>query len=78
MKDIINEIGSWRIDNLAETFGVLADTIEVIGAVVMMIGGIFITHRIQKWADRAGETPAAANTGFGGGAERRQANTMRD
>lgn len=78
MKDLIDEIGSWRIDNLAETFGVLADTIEVIGAVVMMIGGIFITHRIQKWADKVGDHPAAANTGFGGGSERRQTNTMRD
>lgn len=78
MKDLIEQIGNWRIDNLAETFGVLADTIEVIGAVVMMIGGIFITHRIQKWADKAGDQPAAANTGFGGGAERRQANTLRD
>jgi hypothetical protein len=78
MKDLIEQIGNWRIDNLAETFGVLADTIEVIGAVVMMIGGIFITHRIQKWADKAGDQPAAANTGYGGGAERRTTNTMRD
>lgn len=78
MKDLIEEIGSWRIDNLAETFGVLADTIEVIGAVLMMLGGIFITHRIQKWADKVGDHPAAANTGYGGGAERRQTNTLRD
>lgn len=78
MKDFIEQIGNWRVDNLAETFGTLADTIEVIGAVAMLIGGIFITHRIQKWADKAGDQPAAANTGHGGGAERRTTNTMRD
>lgn len=79
MQDIIRVIGDFRVYNLAETFGVLADTIEVIGATVMMIGGIFITHRIQKWADRSGgEHPAAANTGRGGGSERYEQNTLRD
>ncbi len=57
------------VKNLAD-FGVLADTIEVIVAVAFMIGGIFLTHRIQVWADRAGEQPAAANEGLGGSAER--------
>lgn len=79
MQDIIREIGDFRVYNLAETFGVLADTIEVIGATVMTIGGIFITHRIQKWADRSGgEHPAAANTGRGGGSERYEQNTIRN
>ena len=79
MQEIIREIGNFRVYNLAETFGVLADTIEVIGAALMMIGGIFITHRIQKWADKSGgEHPAAANTGRGGGSERYEQNTIRD
>ena len=79
MQDIIREIGDFRVYNLAETFGVLADTIEVIGATVMMVGGIWITHRIQKWADRSGgEHPAAANTGRGGGSQRYEQNTIRD
>ncbi len=58
-----------RFDNLAN-FGVLADTVEVVIAVAMMIGGIFITHRIQVWADRAGEPPPAANMALGGAADR--------
>ncbi|MCC6705620.1 MAG: hypothetical protein IT334_12130 [Thermomicrobiales bacterium] len=79
MQEIIREIGDFRVYNLAETFGVLADTIEVIGATIMMIGGIWITHRIQKWADKSGgEHPAAANTGRGGGSERYEQNTIRD
>jgi len=55
--------------NLAN-FGVLADTVEVILAFAMMLGGIYITHRIQRWADRAGEPPPAANTALGGAADR--------
>lgn len=65
------------INNLAD-YGVLADTIEVILAVALMIGGIYLTHRIQVWADRSGgEHPGAANTGLGGGFERTEQNTMR-
>jgi len=64
------------VENLAD-FGVLADTVEVIVAVIMMIGGIIITHRIQVWADRAGEQPPAANTALGGAAERYEAHGMR-
>ena len=79
MQDLIREIGDFRVYNLAETFGVLANTIEVIGAVLMTIGGIWITYRIQKWADRSGgEHPAAANSGSGGGSERYEQNTLRD
>ena len=78
MDSVIEQIGNFRVYNLAETFGVLADTIEVVGAVVMMIGGIWITHLIQKWADKSGESPAAANTGYGGGGQRTESKTIRD
>jgi len=64
------------VENLAD-FGVLADTIEVIVAVVMMIGGIYLTHRIQVWADRAGQQPGAVNTGLGGAADRIEDRTIR-
>ena len=75
MTDFVEWLGSLRIDNLAD-FGVLADTIEVVGAVVMLVGGVFITHRIQKWADKSGDSPAAANTGLGGGADRMESNLL--
>ena len=65
------------VENLAEDFGVLADTVEVVLAVLMMVVGIWLTHRIQVWADKSGETPPAANTGFGGGYERREERTFR-
>jgi hypothetical protein len=77
MRELIDKIGEFRVDNLAD-FGVLADTIEVIAAIVMMVGGIYITHRIQKWADRVGEQPAAANTGFGGGGQRMEPRSFRE
>lgn len=67
MGDFIRSIGDIRIDNLGEDFGVLADSIEVLFAVIMMLGGIFVTYLIQKWADKSGEVPAAANVGRGGG-----------
>lgn len=78
MQDVIEKIGNFRVYNLHETFGVLSDTIEVVGAVVMMIGGIWITHLIQKWADKSGESPSAANTGYGGGGQRTEIKTLRD
>lgn len=64
------------IENLAN-FEVLADTVEVIVAIALMIGGIVITHLIQKWADRAGEPPPAANTALGGAAERYEGRGLR-
>ena len=64
------------IQNLADD-GVLADTIEVVLAVALMLGGIFITHRIQVWADRAGAHPGAVNTGLGGAADRTEEHTFR-
>jgi hypothetical protein len=57
------------VENLAD-FGVLADTVEVLIAVAFMVGGIYITHRIQVWADRAGEPPPAANVALSGAADR--------
>jgi threonine/homoserine/homoserine lactone efflux protein len=65
------------VNNLAENFGVLADTVEVLLAVVLMLGGIYLTYRIQKWADKAGEAPPAANQALGGAAERYEPHGMR-
>ncbi len=69
MGDFFRWIGGFRVDNLAEDFGVLADTIEVIFAFAMMLGGILLTYLIQKWADKSGEVAPAANVGRGGGAQ---------
>ena len=78
MGDIIRSIGEFRISNLAD-YGVLADTIEVVLAVLMILGGIYLTHRIQVWADKmGGEHPGAINRGYGGGAERYEQRGMRD
>ncbi len=66
------------VSNLGLVFGVLSDTIEVLLALAMMLGGIVITHLIQRWADRAGEQPAAANVGFGGHPDRREPKTIRE
>ncbi|HEY8446527.1 MAG TPA: hypothetical protein VIL01_05410 [Thermomicrobiales bacterium] len=77
MRDAIEWLGNLRVENLAD-FGVLADTVEVIVAVIMMIGGIYITHRIQVWADKAGEHPGAVNVGLGGGTERYEQRGLRD
>lgn len=66
------------VSNMGLVFGVLADTVEVSLAVLMMIGGILITHLIQKWADRSGEQPAAANVGLGGHPDQREPKSMRD
>ena len=65
------------VDNLGLYFGVLADTVEVLLAVIMMLGGIYLTHVIQRWADKSGEQPAAANVGLGGGDQRYEDRTMR-
>ncbi len=55
------------VSNLAIAFGTLAETVELLLAVAMMIGGILITWRVQKWADRTGAAqPSAANVGQGG------------
>jgi hypothetical protein len=44
----------------------------------MMIGGIYITYLIQKWADKAGEQPGAVNVGRGGGMDRYEQRSMRN
>lgn len=64
-------------NNLAENFGVLADTVEVIIAVILIVGGIILTYAIQKWADKAGEPPPADNQGLSGAAQQYEHNTLR-
>lgn len=65
------------ISNMAENFGVLADTVEVVIAVILILAGIYITYAIQRWADRAGEPPPADNQGLSGAAEQYQPNRLR-
>jgi hypothetical protein len=77
MQDFLEWLGNLRVDNLAD-YGVLADTIEVVCAVILMIGGIYITHRIQVWADSEGEHPGVVNTGKGGGFERMEQKSIRE
>lgn len=77
MGDFVRWLGSLRVDNLAQ-FGVLADTIEVAGSIVMIISGIYITHRIQVWADKIGEHPGAVNRGEGGGIDRYEQRGLRN
>jgi hypothetical protein len=66
------------VSNLALVFGTLAESVELYLAVAMMIGGIYLTHLVQKWADRSGEQPAAANVGLGGHPDQREYPSMRD
>lgn len=65
------------VTNLATQFGTLAETVELWIAIIAMIGGIVLTHLVQRWADKAGEHPAAANLGRGGTAQY-QDRTMRE
>jgi dsRNA-specific ribonuclease len=65
------------INNMAENFGVLADTVEVVIAAIMIVGGIYVTYAIQKWADRAGEPPPADNRTLSGAAQQYEPNTLR-
>lgn len=64
-------------NNLADDFGVLADTVEVAISVVMIIGGILLTYAVQKWADKAAETPSADNQGLSGAAQPYEPNSLR-
>lgn len=66
------------VSNMGLVFGVLSDTIEVILAVAMMIGGIILTWAIQKWADKSGAQPGAANVGKGGGSRQFEERTIRN
>lgn len=66
------------VSNLAQTFGTLSESVELLLAFVMMLAGIIITLLIQKWADKTGgEHPSAANVGQGGLAQHEPKN-MRD
>ncbi len=67
MGDLIRTFGDFRVANLAEDFGTRAESVELILAVVMMLGGIVLTSMVQRWADKAGEVQSAANVGRGGG-----------
>ena len=64
-------------NNLAEDFGVLADTVEVVIAVIMIIGGILLTYAVRKLADKAGEPPPADNQGLSGAAQPYEPNSLR-
>jgi dsRNA-specific ribonuclease len=65
------------VSNMADNFGVLADTIEVVIAAIMIVGGIYVTYAIQKWADRVGEPPPADNQALSGAAQQYEPNTLR-
>ena len=64
-------------ENLALDFGVLADTVEVAIAVILILGGIYLTYAVQKWADRAGGPPSADNQGLSGAAQPYEPNSLR-
>ncbi|MGC4104906.1 MAG: hypothetical protein QM753_00945 [Thermomicrobiales bacterium] len=66
------------VSNMGLVFGVLSDTVEVILAVAMMIGGIVLTWLVQKWADKAGEHPGATNVGKGGGSSQYEQRSIRN
>jgi threonine/homoserine/homoserine lactone efflux protein len=66
------------VSNLALVFGTLAESVELYLAVAMMLGGIYLTYLVQKWADRSGEHAAAANIGLSGHPEQREHPSMRD
>lgn len=63
--------------NLADQFGALADTVEVIIAVFLILSGIVVTYMIQRWADKAGEPPPADNQGLSGAAQQYEPNSLR-
>lgn len=65
------------VQNLADQFGALADTVEVVIAIIMIISGIIITFLIQRWADRAGMQPSVDNQGLSGAARQYEPNSMR-
>lgn len=66
------------VHNLALAFGTLAESVELILALAFMLAGIWLTHLVQKWADRTGgEQPGAVNLGEANPIPR-ETNTMRD
>ncbi|MEZ4532475.1 MAG: hypothetical protein R2835_03660 [Thermomicrobiales bacterium] len=78
MGDLIRTIGDFRVNNLAQDFGTRAESVELIFAIIMMLGGIILTYLIQRWADRAGEVQSAANVGLGGGLRSHEDRTIRE
>lgn len=64
-------------NNLADNWGALADTVEVLIAVILIIGGLVLTYAIQRWADKAGEPPPADNQGLSGAAQQYEPNSLR-
>ena len=78
MGDLIRTLGDIRVNNLAEDFGTRAESVELILAVVMMLGGILLTYLVQQWADKAGEVQSAANVGRGGGLRTHQDRGIRE
>lgn len=66
------------VHNLAAVFGTLAETVELFLAIAFMLLGIYLTHLVQRWADRtSGEDPGAVNLGQANPVPR-EPNTMRD
>lgn len=66
------------IRNLADQFGTLAETVELLLALALMLSGVFLTWVVQKWADKTGgEHPGAVNLGQAN-THQHEENTMRD
>lgn len=66
------------VHNLAAQFGTLAESVELLLAIAFMLLGIWLTHLVQRWADKtSGEDPGAVNLGKANPVPR-EANTMRD
>lgn len=67
------------VHNLAAQFGTLAESVELLLAIAFMLLGIWLTHLVQRWADKSSgeEQPGAVNLGKANPVPR-EANTMRD
>lgn len=67
------------VHNLAAQFGTLAESVELLLAIAFMLLGIWLTHLVQRWADKSaeGEQPSAVNLGQANPVPR-ETNTMRD
>lgn len=66
------------VHNLAAQFGTLAESVELFLAIGFMLLGIWLTHLVQRWADKTGaEQPSSVNLGEANPVPRER-NTMRD
>ena len=66
------------VHNLAAQFGTLAESVELFLAIAFMLLGIWLTHLVQRWADKTGvEDAGAVNLGKANPVPR-EPNTMRD